>query len=67
MVHGIPVHRRLEQEDCKFEASLKKITLLFFREDFVLYVAWVSSAYVQLPSGGQKRMWDPMELESQAV
>lgn len=61
MVRGIPVHGRLEQEDCKFEASLKK-SLLFFREDFVLYVAWVSSAYVQLPSGGQKKMWIPWSL-----
>lgn len=37
MVHGIPVHRRLEQEDCKFEASLKK-SLYYFLEKILFYM-----------------------------
>lgn len=59
VVRGIPVHTRLEQEDCKFEASLKKIAVLFFRKYFVLI--YMSHGFlllcVQVPSGGQKRMW----------
>lgn len=37
MVRGIPVHGRLEQEDCKFEASLKK-SFYYFLEKILFYM-----------------------------